>query len=91
MSDELNLPWKIYFFNEDGKYDRENVLTVYTEKEFKTPQIINKIKYWCDAGLEIRVCDAWDYLIIHWLDGFMVFPIDEAKELPKLNNLGDKK
>jgi hypothetical protein len=28
MSDELNLPWKLYFFNEDGKY--RNHLVNYT-------------------------------------------------------------
>lgn len=72
--DGLNLPWKIYFFNEDGKYDKRDVLTANTIQEMQSPMIVNKMRYFNDTKLEIRVCDSLDYCIMHWKDGKRIFP-----------------
>lgn len=72
QNDELNLPWKIYFFNEDGKYDKYNVFDckdiIYFKSQWKNIREHN------NAKLEVRVCDCLDYLIMHWKDGKKVFP-----------------
>lgn len=72
--DELNLPWKVYFFGNNGKYDKSDVLTANAKEEMEMPMIRNKIKYFNDAKLEVRVCDSLDYCIMHWKDGKRIYP-----------------
>ena len=71
--DGLNLPWKIYFFNEDGKYDKDDVLTITTTSKFVL--LSSEIERCNDLKREIRVCDSLDYLIMHWKDGERIFPL----------------
>lgn len=72
QNDELNLPWKIYYFNEDGTYDKYNVFECKTTSQF----LLNsgRIKEHNRHKLEIRVCDCLDYLIMHFKDGERIFP-----------------
>lgn len=74
MNDELNLPWKIYFFNEDGKYDPKEVINVYRKEDMFKTSIRESMRFHNGHKLEIRVCDCLDYCIMHWKDGKKVFP-----------------
>jgi hypothetical protein len=73
MADELNLPWKIYFFNEDGKYEKYNVFTCKGINEFKR-QSANIKEHAIIHKLEVRVCDSLDHCLMHWKDGERIFP-----------------
>lgn len=73
-SDELNLPWKIYFFDKNGKYDKKDVLTIQSTDAFINQHTVNCMKRHNENKLEIRVCDSLDYCIMHWKDGRKVFP-----------------
>lgn len=76
-NEELNLPWKIYFFDSNGKYDPKiDVITLEDPNQLKTNKLLrdcilehNKYK------LEVRICDCLDYCIIHFKDGQKVFPL----------------
>lgn len=68
----LNLPWKIYFFGKDGKYDKRDVIEI-KEKDHLYAHSSN-ILYHVQNKLEVRVCDSLDYCIMHFKDGKRVFP-----------------
>ena len=74
MSDELNLPWKIYFFDSNGLYFPDEIMHIRSSGEFVTPLTANRIKKHNDAKLEVRVCDSLDYCIMHFKDGRRLYP-----------------
>ena len=74
MSEELNLPWKLYLFNSDGKYDPEEVLTIKEAYQLHDPAIRTEILKNIKANLEVRITDSLDYCIMRWVDGKKVFP-----------------
>lgn len=76
MPEELNLPWKVYFFDSNGKYDPEiDIAIVRNHTELKTNQmlrdrILTHNKFKC----EVRICNCLDYCVIHFKDGRKIFP-----------------
>lgn len=72
--DELNLPWKVYFFDSNGLYFPDEVMHIHSMEDFESSLTINRIKRWNDAKLEVRVCDSLDYCIMHWMDGEKLYP-----------------
>lgn len=71
-NDTLNLPWRIYFFGKDGKYDKSDVRTCRDINTFK--MFHKKMKAHNDLELEIRVCDSDDTCIMHWVKGERIYP-----------------
>lgn len=71
-NDELNLPWRIYYFDEDGMYAKHNVFECKDVNHFKTHA--GNIKEHNRHKLEVMVCDSLDYCIMHWKDGERIFP-----------------
>lgn len=71
---ELNLPWKVYFFNKDGQYDKQDIITI---TSLSMSELLNNgfVKDHIKQGLELRVCDCLDYCIMHFKDGKRIFPI----------------
>lgn len=74
MSDTLNLPWKIYFFDSNGLYFPDEVMHIHSTKKFEDLMTVGRIKKHNDNKLEIRVCDSLDYCIMHFKDGKKIYP-----------------
>ena len=72
-------PWKIYLFNEDGYYDRENKYW-FRRGKMKYPAEECTIEHakkcadeWTERGLEVKITDGGDMLVFHSVNGEIVY------------------
>ena len=65
-------PLKIYFFDVNGKYFKNEVLTMFDEKQLKSNS--HHIKHHMDKQLEVMICDVEEYAVFHAKHGKIIYP-----------------